>query len=80
MASKSREIEGHQRRRAAGGADGVVGLLEPADGARHQHQIGAFGGEAPRHRGADAARRAGDERDAAGEALGRRRSSGCAQG
>ncbi len=61
------EIEGRQRRFAAGRAHRVVGLLQPAGGTAEQDQPGALGGEAPRHRGTDAARRAGDERDAPGQ-------------
>ena len=54
---------------AAGRADRVVRLLEPAHGAREQDEMRALGGKAPGHGGAEAARRAGDERDPAGEPL-----------
>ena len=49
------------------GADRVVELLEPADGARHRDHMGAGAGERERGRCADTARGAGDEGDAVGE-------------
>ena len=61
------QVERHQRRGAAGGADGVVEFLQPADGARHRDDMRAGLGERQRGRVADAARGAGDERDAVGE-------------
>src|SRR5580704_3801811 len=64
------EVERHQGSAAAGGADLVVDLFETARGARRQHQMRAFTREARGDRGADAARRAGDERDLASEAAG----------
>src|SRR5437667_7626347 len=59
------QVERHQRGAAAGGADPVIGLFEATDRARGQHKLGALAGEAFRHRGADAARGAGDQRDLA---------------
>ena len=61
------QVERHERRRAAGGADRIVELFEPAHGARDRHDVGAGLRELQRQRGTDAARGAGDERDAAGE-------------
>ena len=60
-------IERHQRGGAAGGLDLVVELFQAADRARHRHDMGAGCGEFERERRADAARGAGDERDAVGE-------------
>ena len=48
-------------------ADGVVGLLQPALGAGGQHAVGAEPGQLERGGGADPARGAGDEGDAAGQ-------------
>ena len=56
------EVLRHQRRRAAGGRDGVVQLLQPADGAGQRHHMGALGGKQFRHRRADAAAGPGDQR------------------
>ena len=64
------QVERHQRRRAAGGLDRVVELLQPADGARDRDHMGAGLRQRERERRADAARGAGDERDAVGEGLG----------
>ena len=64
------QVEREQRRLAAGGADGVVDLLQPALGAGGQHAMRAEPGQFQRQRRADAARGAGDERDASGERLG----------
>ena len=58
------EVERHQGRGAAVAADRVVGLFKAADRAGDQDQMRAFGGEATRDRGADAARGAGHEGDA----------------
>jgi hypothetical protein len=66
------EVERHQRRRATGRLDGVVELFQAADGARHGDDVRALGREASRHRRADAARRAGDERNSVGQAAGGR--------
>ena len=54
---------------AAGLLDRIVGLFQTADGARKTDDMRAFGREADRRRLADAARRAGDERDAPCEEL-----------
>ena len=35
------QVERHQRRGAAAGADGVVEFFKPADGARHRHDMRA---------------------------------------
>src|SRR6202023_1059899 len=61
------QVERHQGGAAAGGADPVIGLLEPADRAPGQYEMGAFLCKALRHRGAEAARGAGDQRDLAGK-------------
>ncbi len=60
------EIERQQRRVAARGAHRVVDLLEAADRAGDQHDMRALGGEMPGDGGADAARRASDQRNGAG--------------
>ena len=57
------EIELQQRRLAAARADLVVELLERADGARGDDDVGAVLGEGERDGPADAARGAGDERE-----------------
>ena len=61
------KVERHQHGgiAAAGGADFIVCFFEAAGGARHQNEPRAFGGEALRHRAADAARGAGHQGDAA---------------
>ena len=64
------EIERHQRRGAASGADRVVEFFEPADGARDRDHVRARLRERKRGGVADAARSAGDERDTAGEGCG----------
>ena len=64
------EVEGNERGRTAPGADGVVQLFQPADGARDGNHVGAGFGERQRRRPADAARCAGDDDDAIGEAAG----------
>ena len=61
------QVERHQRGAAAGGADLVVDLFEPAGRARRQYQMCTLAGEALGDGGADAARGAGDKRDFAGE-------------
>ena len=49
------QVERHQGGAAAGSADPVVGLLEPADRAPGQYEMSAFACEPLRHRGADPA-------------------------
>src|ERR1041384_1057564 len=61
------QIERYKGGAAPGGAYPVVGFLEAADRACDQHQMGAFAGKALGHRGADAARGSGNQRDLAGE-------------
>ena len=66
------EVERHQRRLAlagpgALGLDLVVELLQPADRARHRDDMRAGRRHVPGDEIADAARSAGDQRDAAGE-------------
>jgi len=58
------EIERHQCRCAALGLDGVVQLFKPAYGARDRDHMRAGIRERQRRRPADAARCAGDQRDA----------------
>ena len=60
------QVERHERRGAAR-LDRVVKLLEPADGARDRHHMRAGLRQSERGCVADAARGAGDERDAVGE-------------
>src|SRR5579863_408518 len=64
------QVEGHQRGAAAGGADLVVDFLKSAWRACRQHQMRALAGKALGDGRADAARRAGDERDFARETPG----------
>ena len=66
MPAKSLRSSGHQRRRAALRLDRVVEFLEPADGPGDGDDMGAGLGERQRRGAADAARGAGDDRDAAG--------------
>jgi len=61
------QVEGHQRRAAAGGTDPVVGLFEATDRAAGQDEMGALAGEPLCHRRTKAAGGAGDQRDLAGE-------------
>src|SRR5579871_2016716 len=61
------EAERHQGRRAAGFADLVVELFQPALCARHRHDVRAGLGERERRGITDAARGAGHEGDAVGE-------------
>ena len=61
------DVERHQRGGAAGRFDLVVEFFQAADRARHRHDMGARFGEMQRQRRADAARGAGDERNAVGE-------------
>src|SRR5207245_1179240 len=63
------EVEGDQRGAAAGAGrpDRIVELLEPADGARHRHHMGAGARERKRGCSPDAPRGAGDEGDAVGK-------------
>ena len=70
------EVERHQRGGAAERLDRVVELLEPADGAGDGDDVGAGLRQRERGRIADAARGAGDERDAVGEGQGHDRVSG----
>ncbi len=58
------QIEGYERRARTGGADLVVEFLERALRAGQRHDVGARAGELQRGRTADAAGRAGDDRDA----------------
>ena len=60
-------VQRHQRGRAAGCLDLVVELLEPADGARNGDDMRAGLRQRERQRRANAARGAGDQRDAIGE-------------
>jgi len=60
-------VERHQGRRAAGGPHRIVEFFEAADRACHRDHMGAGAGERDPRRVTDAARGAGDERDAAGE-------------
>ena len=64
------EIDRHQRRAAADRVDLVIELFERARGPRQRHDMGAGLGESERSGAADAARGAGDERDAPFERLG----------
>jgi hypothetical protein len=64
MAGMSVEVEGHERGRAAGGLDRIVQLFEPAHGAGAGDDMGAGLGEFQGGEISDAARRAGDQRDA----------------
>src|SRR5690606_2147780 len=64
------EVERHQGRRAALRLDPVVERLEPADRAGEGNDMGAGSGERQRRGLADAARGAGDDRDAAGKGKG----------
>ena len=61
------QVDGDQGRLGAlgRGRDPVVDLFERAGRPRRQDKAGAFGGEPLRHSGADAARRAGDQRNPA---------------
>ena len=61
------EIERHEGCRAACGLDRVVHLLETADRAGDEDDVGALRGEALGDRGTQAARGAGDERDTPSE-------------
>ena len=63
------QIERQQRGRAAGGADGVVGFLQPALGAGGDHHMGAAAGKLDGGGGADAAAGAGDQGDRARPAV-----------
>ena len=61
------EVDGHQSRLGAPGRRGnpVVDLFQRAGGPGGEDRTGAFRRETLCHRGADAARRAGDQRDPA---------------
>jgi len=59
------QIERHQRRLAAGGADRVVELIEAALGARQGNDMGTLRRQALGHGGTDAARGAGHQREPA---------------
>ena len=61
------EVERHQRGAAAVFADLVVEFFQPALRARDGHDMRAGAGKRARRGVADAARGAGDERDAGGE-------------
>src|SRR5690606_31261303 len=69
------EVEGQQRRLPADGADRVVRFLQPALSAGDQHGMGAAPREVAGARGAESARRAGDERVAPFERTGAHRAS-----
>ena len=63
-ASGCADVEGQrQRPPPAGGGDPIGKLVQLLLAARHQNQIVAVPGEDARQRGADAGRRAGDDRD-----------------
>ena len=62
-----RDVEGREGGRAAGRADLVVELLKAALGASGRDHMRPGLGERERRRVTDAAARAGDDRDAAGE-------------
>ena len=64
------DVERHQGGGAAERLDLVVEGLEPAYGPRHQHAMSAFAGVGQRRGGAQAARGAGDQGNAAGETAG----------
>ena len=61
------QVERDEGGRAADGLDGVVELLEAAHRPRHGDDVGTLLGKAPGDGGANAARGAGDESDAAGK-------------
>ena len=62
-------VERHQSGSAAGRLDLVVQFFKPAAGARHRDDVGAGLRQFERNRRANAARGAGDKRDAVGERL-----------
>src|SRR5437899_2841100 len=64
------QVQRHEGGGTAVGADRVVDFLEPAHGARHRDHVRTGPPQRERGRGPDAARSAGDERDAIGERLG----------
>ena len=74
MAGKSFRSSGTNVADAAGGADRVVELFQPADRARDRDHVRAGLRELECGRHADPARSAGDERDAVGERFGHDRS------
>jgi hypothetical protein len=69
------QIPRHQGGRTAGGANGVIEFFEPANRARDRYDMRARFRQRERGRRADAARCAGDERDAIGERLRTRQSA-----
>ncbi len=64
------EVERHQRGARPLLLDRIVEILEPADGARERHDMRALARQRDRGGAADAARGAGDERDATGKRFG----------
>jgi len=75
MPAMSARVERHQRRLAAGRLDLVVEFFQPADRARNRYDMRAGGGQFPGDEIADAARGAGDDRNAAGKVEGHARMS-----
>ena len=61
-------VERHQGGRAANRLDAIVDLLEAAHRAGDQHAVRAFGSVGEGGGRTEAARGAGDQRDASGEA------------